>query len=115
MTQLFDQFAIVGDPLDDVNKVVHLLASLPKSYDMLVSPLEASPDVPKIEVVTERLLHEETKQKEGIQQNEKAMASKLNRRNQEKDQYVIYAKNVDISSDIVAVTRSSNVTSQGTR
>ena len=79
MTELFDELAIVGDPLDDENKVVHLLASLPKSYDMLVTALEASPDVPKIEVVTERLLHEETKRKEGIQQDEKAMASRQNR------------------------------------
>ena len=76
MTELFDELAIVGDPLDDENKVVHLLASLPKSFDMLVTALEASPEVPKIEVVTERLIHEETKQKEGIQQDEKAMSSR---------------------------------------
>ena len=31
---------------------------------MLVTALEANADVPKMEVVTERLLHEETKQKE---------------------------------------------------
>ena len=84
MTELFDELAIVGDPLDDENKVVHLLASLPRSYDMLVTALEASPDVPKIEVVTERLLHGETKRKEGNQQDEKAMASRQNKRESEK-------------------------------
>lgn len=76
MTELFDELAIVGDPLDDENKVVHLLASLPKSYDMLVTALEASTEVPKIELVTERLLHEETKQSESNQKDELAMTSR---------------------------------------
>ena len=31
--------SIIGDPLDDENQVVHLLASLPESYDMLVTAL----------------------------------------------------------------------------
>ena len=77
MTEIFDELAIVGDPLDDENKVVHLLASLPKSFDMLVTALEASPEVPKIEVVTERILHEESKRKHaGIEHEVKAMTSK---------------------------------------
>ena len=63
MTEIFDELAITGDPLDEENKVVHLLASLPKSYDMLVTALEASPEVPKMEIVMERLLHEESKHK----------------------------------------------------
>ena len=77
MTELFDELAIVGDPLDDENKVVHLLASLPNSYDMLVTALEASPQVPKIEVVTERLIHEETKK---TQNDDIAMTLRHNRR-----------------------------------
>ena len=45
--------------------MVHLLASLPKSFDMLVTALEAQSDtVPKWELVTERLLHEESKLKD---------------------------------------------------
>lgn len=63
MTEIFDELAIIGDPLDEENKVVHLLASLPKSYDILVTALEASPEVPKMEIVMERLLHEESKHK----------------------------------------------------
>jgi hypothetical protein len=43
---------------------VHLPASLPDTYDVLVTVLEANKDVPKMEVVTERLLHEERKLKE---------------------------------------------------
>ena len=63
LTEVFDELSINGDPLDEENQVVQLLASLPESYDMLVTALEASPRVPKLEIVTERLLHEETKQR----------------------------------------------------
>ena len=52
LTEIFDELSIIGDPLDEENQVVHLLASLPESYDMLVTALEASPDVPKLAVVT---------------------------------------------------------------
>lgn len=41
--------------------MVHLLASLPESYDMLVTALEANSEIPKIEFVTEKILHEERK------------------------------------------------------
>ena len=64
LTVIFDDLSIIGDALDKENQVVHLLASLPESYDMLVTALEASPEVPKLEIVTERLLHEETKQRD---------------------------------------------------
>ena len=43
---------------------MYLLTSLPESYDMLVTALEVNVDVPKMEVVTERLLHEERKQQD---------------------------------------------------
>ena len=79
LTEIFDELAIIGDPLDDESKVVHVLASLPESYDMLVTALEAGSDVPKLEVVTERLLHEESKRKIKDTSNVdgKAMTSKL--------------------------------------
>ena len=77
MTEVFDELATIGDPLDDEDRVIHLLASLPKSYDMLVTALEALPEVPEIEVVTERLLHEERKQKDTDSRVEvEAMTSK---------------------------------------
>ena len=44
--------------------MVYLLASLPESYNTLVTALEAHADVPEMEVVTERLLNEERKQKD---------------------------------------------------
>ena len=77
MTEVFDELAVIGDPVDTEDRVVHLLASLPESYSVLVTALEASAEVPKMEVVTERLLHVERKQKdrEGEEKShEKAMA-----------------------------------------
>ena len=43
---------------------MYLLTSLPDSYNMLVTALEAREEVPKMEVITEKLLHAERKQKE---------------------------------------------------
>ena len=78
LTEIFDELSIIGDPIDEENQVVHLLANLPESYDMLVTAFEPSPEVPKLEIVTERLLHEETKQrdKESSTIEVKAMTSK---------------------------------------
>ena len=43
---------------------MYLLASLPDSFNTLVTALEANEDVPKMVVVTEKLLHAERKQTE---------------------------------------------------
>jgi len=64
LTEICDELSIIGDPLDQENQVVLLLASLPESYDILVTAREANPEVPRLEVVTERLLHEEFKRKD---------------------------------------------------
>ena len=62
MIEIFEELAVIGDPVTEEDRVVYLLASLPESYNMLVTALEANSDVPQMEVVTERLLHEERKQ-----------------------------------------------------
>ena len=66
MTEIFQELSVVGDHIDDEARVVHLLASLRNhtSFSMLVTALESSPEVPQMELVTERLLHEEKKLKE---------------------------------------------------
>lgn len=66
MTEIFDGLSVIGDPISDEDRVVHLLASLPESYNVLVTALEANEAVPRMEVVTERLLHEERKLKERV-------------------------------------------------
>ena len=63
MIETFDELSIIGDSLNEEDRVVHLLASLPESY-MLVTALEANQDVPKWALVTERLLYKENKMKE---------------------------------------------------
>ena len=58
MTEVFSELAVIGAPMEEEDKVVTLLASLPDSYNVLVTALEANSEVPKMEIVTERLLHE---------------------------------------------------------
>ena len=77
MTEIFNELAVVGDPVDEEDRVVHLLASLPKSFNMLVTAMEVSSEVPAMESVTERLLHEERKRTERADgDKETALASR---------------------------------------
>ena len=54
MLETFNQSFIVGDTITDENRVVYLLASLPKSFSTLVTALESNPAVPDMEIVIER-------------------------------------------------------------
>ena len=58
MPEIFEGLSVAGDPITEEDRVVHLLASLPELYNMLVTAIEENADVPKMEVVTERLLHD---------------------------------------------------------
>ena len=64
MMEIFDELSVIGDTISEEDHVVYLLASLPESFSVLVTALEANPEVPKMELVTERLLHEERKAQE---------------------------------------------------
>ena len=80
MTEIFNALSVMEAPLSDEDKVIYVLASLPNSYGVLVTALEASENVPSMEVVTERLLNEERKHKEREERtpnpyDEKAMAA----------------------------------------
>ena len=56
---------MVAEPVSEDDQVVHLLASLPDSYDVLVTELESGAEtVPPLETVTEKLLREEQKLRE---------------------------------------------------
>ncbi len=50
MTEIFDGLAVIDDPITEEDRVVHLLASLLESYDILVTALEANVEVPKMEL-----------------------------------------------------------------
>ena len=77
MTELFNELSVIGDEVTEEDRVVYLLASLPDSYNTLVTALEANVEVPKMEVVTERLLYEERKQTDCVtSSSEGAMAVK---------------------------------------
>eukprot|EP00794_Sanderia_malayensis_P020843 gene20843-22886_t len=81
MTEVSEELSILGDPIEEEDCVVHLLASLPSSFYVWVTALEASEDVPKIEMVTKPLLREQMKQKEkgacgGAAHDVKALTSK---------------------------------------
>lgn len=64
MTELFNELSVIGAPMEGERKVVTLLASLPDSCNMLVTALEANAEVPSMEVVTKRLIHEDRKANE---------------------------------------------------
>lgn len=59
---------MIGDArVSGEDRVVYLLASLPESYNMLVTTREASLEtVPKMTTVIERLMHKERKMKEKL-------------------------------------------------
>ena len=80
MTEIFNALSVMEAPLSEEDKVIYVLASLPDSYGVLVTALEASENVPSMEVMTERLLNEERKHKEREERtpnpyDEKAMAA----------------------------------------
>lgn len=67
MIELFDVLSVIGVPIEEEeeDKVVTSLASLPNSFIMLVtSVLEEYAEVPSLEVITERLIHEDRKANE---------------------------------------------------
>ena len=64
MVEIFGELAVIGCPVEEEDKVVQILTSLPDSYNMIVTAFEASSEVPNLAVVTEKLLNEERKMKE---------------------------------------------------
>ena len=63
ITEIFDELSVVRDYISEEDRVVHLLASLPDFFGVLVTALESNAKVPGMEVVIKRLLHEERKLK----------------------------------------------------
>ncbi|KAF2345001.1 Zinc finger CCHC-type [Trinorchestia longiramus] len=63
--ELFEELAIIGDAMEEEERVIILLSSLPDRFSTLVTALEAHEKIPAWEVVTERLLNEERRQRGG--------------------------------------------------
>lgn len=76
---IFEELAVVGDPIQDEDRVINLLVSLSDDYSTLVTALEAMEKVPSWESVTERLLHEEEKIKGDRSSTDKSMQESENR------------------------------------
>ena len=70
MSEICDEMSAISETVSEEDRVVYLLASLPESYNVLVTALEANADVPSLAVVRERLLHEESKMKSKPSQEE---------------------------------------------
>uniref|UniRef100_A0A1X7T7I6 Uncharacterized protein n=1 Tax=Amphimedon queenslandica TaxID=400682 RepID=A0A1X7T7I6_AMPQE len=64
MTEVFSELSVIGDNISYEDCVVYVLASLPESFDMLVTAFEANSDVPNLDAGIEKLQHEERKQTE---------------------------------------------------
>ena len=70
MIENFNELAVPGDFVRDEDRVVHILPSLPASFDMLVTALEANKEIPDVDTVMERLISEERKQAEWCEASE---------------------------------------------
>ena len=64
MLETFNELSVVGDNITADDRVVYLLASLPESFDTLVTAMESNSTVPQMDTVIERLIHEERKMKD---------------------------------------------------
>ena len=64
MTEVCDELSAIGEPVNEEDRVVYLLTSLPESYNVLVTALEANAEVPALAVVTECLVYTRTGQVE---------------------------------------------------
>ena len=67
MSEIFEALAAISDAVTEESRIIHLLDSLPDSYNVLVTALEAqSENVSKWELVIERILHQELKFKDKV-------------------------------------------------
>ena len=82
MTEICDELSVIGETISEEDRVVYLLASLPESYNVFVTVLEASAEVPRLTIVREHLLHEETKMKSKSNQlgQEAALTSSIKKK-----------------------------------
>ena len=80
LIEIFDELAVIGEPIKDEDRVICLLASLPETFSTLVTALEASENVPSWDCVVERLLHQNNKnvEKEDCSENKSFFTKRNN-------------------------------------
>ena len=61
--EIITELSAIGDKLTEEDQVIRLLTSLPDSYDVLVTALEANDSTPTWSHTVERLLHQEKSKK----------------------------------------------------
>lgn len=76
--ELFGELAVIDSALEEEDRVITLLASLPDNFSTIVTTLEALDAVPTWDVVTERLLHEDAKMQGNfnVSENQALVSSK---------------------------------------
>lgn len=73
ITELFDNLTAVGDTLKERDRVMIILSSLPKKFDVLITALQSNKEIPTWEEVVEKLTAEEMRQGERISQESTAL------------------------------------------
>jgi len=64
ITELFDRLTAVGDTIKEKDRVIILLSSLPRKFDVLITALQSSKEMPSWGEVVEKLSAEEIRQGE---------------------------------------------------
>ena len=75
MKEITDKLAAIGAPISEEDQVVTLLGSLPSSYSILVTALEARVDGVTLNFVQQALRHEEQKQTESFKSSNGGLSS----------------------------------------
>ena len=80
-SEIFSNLAAIGDTFENDDKVFYLLCSLPEIFDMIVATIENSDNMPDFEVVVQKLMEQDAKQRERcevIKSATQALVSKIN-------------------------------------
>lgn len=111
LQEIFDSLAVLEDPVTENKQVMFILASLPESFQTMVTALAASSnDVPSLADVKERIRSEELRQKQsGATDNDgrKALAAGTHTHRQHK-------RTENAKSSLPAVSVTGQVTSRET-
>ena len=75
MKEITDKLAAIGAPISEEDQVVTLFGSLPSSYSILVTALEARVDGVTLNFVQQALRHEEQKQTESFKSSNGGLSS----------------------------------------